>query len=115
MMLPNVDLLGDPVRRCMLALLVVEGEVCVCEFAAALQELQPGVSRHLALLRDGGWIVSRREGTWMHYRLARLPGWAMSILGAFVEGGVSPEELREVRSRLAAFSGRPSRTARSAA
>ena len=56
----------------MLALLAVEGEVCVCEFVAALEELQPGVSRHLGLLREGGWIVSRREGTWMHYRLARL-------------------------------------------
>ncbi len=99
----------------MLALLMVEGEVCVCEFVAALQELQPGVSRHLALLRDGGWITSRREGTWMHYRLARLPGWARNILQAFVEGGVPPEELRKARSRLAAFSGRPARTARRAA
>ena len=69
---PNVDLIGDSTRRCMLALLAVEGEVCVCEFVAALEELQPSVSRHLALLRDGGWIKSRREGTWMHYRLATL-------------------------------------------
>ena len=106
---PNVDLIGDSTRRCMLALLAVEGEVCVCEFVAALEELQPSVSRHLALLRDGGWIKSRREGTWMHYRLATLPRWARTMLDALVGGGVPPDRLREVRKRLAAFPGRPQR------
>ena len=106
----NVDLMGDPTRRCMLALLAVEGEVCVCEFVAALDELQPSVSRHLGMLREGGWISSRREGTWMHYRLARLPKWAQTLLEALVAGGVAPDVLREARRRLAAFSGRPQRT-----
>ena len=105
----NVDLIGDPSRRCILALLAVEGEVCVCEFVAALEELQPSVSRHLGLLREGGWITSRREGTWMHYRLARLPKWARTLLEALVGGGVPPEVLRDVRRRLAAFPGRPPR------
>jgi ArsR family transcriptional regulator len=108
-MSPNLDLLGDSTRRCMLALLALEGEVCVCEFVAALEELQPSVSRHLAMLRDGGWLISRREGTWMHYRLAPLPKWGRTLLDALVCGGVPPETLREVRSRLAAFPGRPRR------
>jgi DNA-binding transcriptional ArsR family regulator len=108
-MTPNVDLIGDSTRRCMLALLAVEGEVCVCEFVAALGELQPSVSRHLALLREGGWIRSRREGTWMHYRLAALPKWARSMLDALVGGGVPPETMRQVRKRLTAFAGRPPR------
>jgi ArsR family transcriptional regulator len=108
-MSPNIDLIGDPTRRCMLALLALEGEVCVCEFVAALEEVQPSVSRHLAMLRDGGWITSRREGTWMHYRLARVPKWARTLLDAMVSGGVPPELLRTARNRLAAFAGRPSR------
>ena len=106
---PNVDLIGDPTRRCMLAMLAIEGEVCVCEFVAALEELQPSVSRHLAMLREGGWLTSRREGTWMHYRLARLPKWARTLLDALVSGGVPTETLRDARSRLAAFPGRPRR------
>ncbi len=108
-MSPNVDLIGDSTRRCMLALLAVEGEICVCEFVAALNEVQPSVSRHLALLRDGGWLMSRREGTWVHYRLARLPNWARTLVDALVAGGVPPENLREVRKRLATFPGRPLR------
>src|SRR5512137_1309105 len=90
----NMDLIGDPTRRCMLALLRVEGEVCVCEFVAALDELQPSVSRNLALLREGGWLVSRREGTWVHYRLANLPRWAQQLVDALVNGGVPKETLR---------------------
>jgi ArsR family transcriptional regulator len=106
---PNVDLLGDRARRSMLALLAVEGEVCVCEFVAALEELQPSVSRHLGLLREGGWITSRRDGTWVHYRLVRLPKWAQTMLDGLVIGGVPPEVMRETRNRLAAFPGRPTR------
>jgi ArsR family transcriptional regulator len=106
---PDIDLIGDSTRRCILALLAVEGEVCVCEFVAALEESQPGVSRHLALLRDGSWLASRREGTWMHYRLARLPGWARALVDALVGGGVPTEILRDARRRLAAFPGRPRR------
>jgi ArsR family transcriptional regulator len=105
----NLDLIGDPTRRSMLALLAVEGEVCVCEFVAALDELQPSVSRHCALLRGGGWITSRREGTWMHYRLARLPEWGRTLVDALTGGGVPAETLREMRGRLAAFPGRPAR------
>ena len=104
---PNVDLLGDATRRTMLALLAVEGEVCVCEFVAALGERQPAVSRHLSLLRDGGWIASRRDGTFIHYRLARLPEWGTSLLAALVGGGVPAATLRASRRRLAAFAGRP--------
>ena len=111
----NVDLMGDPTRRCMLALLASEGEVCVCEFVAALEDHQPSVSRHLGLLRDGGWLTSRREGTWMHYRLAPMPRWARAMLDALVDGGVPPEVLRKARKRLATFSGRPPRTAEKAA
>lgn len=109
-MRPNLDLIGDATRRCMLALLALEGEVCVCEFVAALDELQPSVSRHLALLRDGGWLVSRREGTWMHYRLARLPAWAAALARALVDGGVPPAVLNDARKRLRSFPGRPPRT-----
>ncbi|MDH5246387.1 MAG: metalloregulator ArsR/SmtB family transcription factor [Betaproteobacteria bacterium] len=104
-----MDLLGDPTRRCMLALLAVEGEVCVCEFVAALGDVQPSVSRHLAMLRDGGWITSRREGTWMHYRLARLPHWARTLIDALIRGGVPSAVMRDARKRLSAFPGRPPR------
>jgi ArsR family transcriptional regulator len=53
----------------------------VCELTFALDESQPKISRHLALMREAGIVEARRDGTWMHYRLnPGLPGWAREIL-----------------------------------
>jgi len=45
-------------------------EVCVCFFVEVLGESQPKISRHLAYLRRAGVVEARREGKWMHYRIA---------------------------------------------
>ena len=46
------------------------GEVCVCFFVETLGTNQPKISRHLAYLRRAGVVAARREGKWMHYRIA---------------------------------------------
>ncbi|HXE04408.1 MAG TPA: metalloregulator ArsR/SmtB family transcription factor [Bryobacteraceae bacterium] len=46
------------------------GEICVCYLVEVLGEPQPKISRHLAYLRRAGLAAARREGKWMHYRLA---------------------------------------------
>ena len=63
--------LADATRLRILALLV-GGEICVCEIHGALKLPQPTVSRHLAYLRRSGLVATRREGLWVHYRLAPL-------------------------------------------
>ena len=45
-------------------------EVCVCFFVEVLGTNQPKISRHLAYLRRAGVVAARREGKWMHYRVA---------------------------------------------
>ncbi len=110
-MSPDLDLLGDATRRLILALIRVEREACVCELVAAIDDVQPKISRQLALLREGGWLVSRREGTWIHYRMARLPPWSVALIDTLVAGGVPGREIAAARSRLHAFAGRPRRTA----
>ena len=61
--------LADPTRLRLLNL-IADREICVCYFVGILQISQPKVSRHLAYLRRAGLVVSRRDGKWMHYRLA---------------------------------------------
>ena len=61
--------LADATRLRILALLV-DGEVCVCDIHDTLRLPQPTASRHLAYLRNAGLVEARREGTWMHYRMA---------------------------------------------
>ena len=63
--------LADATRLRILALLA-DGEVCVCDIHDTLRVPQPTASRHLAYLRQAGLVEARREGTWMHYRLAEL-------------------------------------------
>jgi ArsR family transcriptional regulator, arsenate/arsenite/antimonite-responsive transcriptional repressor len=72
--------LADATRLRILSLLV-EGEVCVCEIHDSLRLPQPTVSRHLAYLRRTGLVESRRDATWMHYRLADVD----SVIKGIVE------------------------------
>ncbi len=61
--------LADPTRLRLLNLMD-GGEVCVCYFVEILGQSQPKISRHLAYLRRAGIVAARREGKWMHYRIA---------------------------------------------
>jgi ArsR family transcriptional regulator len=63
--------LADPTRLRILSLLS-EDEICVCHLHASLDVPQPTASRHLAYLRKSGLVEARREGVWMHYRLAPI-------------------------------------------
>ncbi len=65
-------LLCEPDRLRLLRLLRQE-ELCVCELVDALRMPQYKVSRHLGLLRKAGLVEARREGKWVHYRIARFP------------------------------------------
>ncbi|MEW6429301.1 MAG: metalloregulator ArsR/SmtB family transcription factor [Thermodesulfobacteriota bacterium] len=70
---------GDETRLRILALLA-QGELCVCDLMAVLELPQSTVSRHLAVLRQAGWVSDRRQGVWMHYRLADGDARARSAL-----------------------------------
>ena len=61
--------LADPTRLRILSLLG-DGEICVCHIHASLDVPQPTASRHLAYLRKSGLVEARRDGIWMHYRMA---------------------------------------------
>jgi ArsR family transcriptional regulator len=60
--------LSDPTRLRIVSLLR-HGELCVCDLTEALQIPQSTVSRHLASLKNAGWVKARRSGKWMHYLL----------------------------------------------
>ncbi len=70
------DVLGDPVRRRILELLI-EGERPSGEVTEAIQAefgiSQPAVSQHLKVLRDSGFADVRAEGTRRVYRVDPAP------------------------------------------
>ena len=61
--------IADPSRVRILKLLE-NGELCVCQITAVLDLAPATVSKHLASLRTAGLLQQRRDGKWVHYRLA---------------------------------------------
>jgi ArsR family transcriptional regulator len=61
--------LGDKTRLRLLNLMR-DREICVSSFTGTLGHSQPLISRHLAYLRNSGLVEARRDGKWMHYRVA---------------------------------------------
>ena len=81
------EVLGDPVRRCILELLS-DGDHSSGEISAAIQAefgiSQPAVSQHLRVLREAGFAAVRPAGTRRIY-------------------AVSPDALRDVDAWLDRF------------
>jgi ArsR family transcriptional regulator len=76
-------------------------EVCVCYFVEILGQSQPKISRHLAYLRRAGIVAARREGKWMHYRIARpTEEAAASILDAALASLAADRQMQADRARL---------------
>lgn len=62
--------LAHPVRIAILELLR-GGEQCVCHMEAALGRRQAYISQQLAVLREAGLILDRREGLNIFYQVVR--------------------------------------------
>ncbi|WP_394208996.1 metalloregulator ArsR/SmtB family transcription factor [Enterovibrio calviensis] len=100
--------LADETRLKTLLLLQQEGELCVCELMAALEESQPKVSRHLAQLRKSGLLDDRRQGQWVFYRIRNeLPSWAKDVLALTIES--NQIFLQDSMDKLCQMGDRPER------
>lgn len=100
--------LADDTRARMTQLIAQEGELCVCELTAALEESQPKISRHLAQLRSSGLLQDRRAGQWVYYRLhPQLPAWVGQILAQVLQA--ADPQLAEDSLRLHSMRDRPDR------
>ena len=55
--------------RLRIIMLLTNGELCVCDLMAILEEPQSKISRHLAYLTHSGLTKGKRVGVWMHYSL----------------------------------------------
>jgi ArsR family transcriptional regulator len=92
--------LCEPVRLRILNLLM-SGELCVCDLMEILDLPQSTVSRHLAYLRNAGWVRGKRVGVWMHYLIAdELDAMQKRVLEAL---SIRFADLPEVRADLEAL------------
>lgn len=65
--------LSDPHRVRLLAA-CLDQERCVCQLVELIDLSNASISKHLAVLRNAGLLVSRKDGRWVHYRTPEEPG-----------------------------------------
>jgi len=63
--------LSDPIRLRIFNLLIKKDSFCVCEMVDILGIGQSTISRHLAYMKNSGFVKSWRDGVWMHYSLKK--------------------------------------------
>lgn len=79
-------LLSDQTRLSIVLLVAEHSELCVCELTEALDLSQPKVSRHLAILRNGGLLEGEKRGQWVYYKLrAELDEKSRTIISCVLE------------------------------
>ena len=61
--------MGNP-KRIEILFLLGEKEMCVDDLAKEMDVKVPNISQHLAVMREKGVVIVRREGTKMYYKLA---------------------------------------------
>jgi ArsR family transcriptional regulator len=51
--------------------LLSEGELCACKILEEFNITQPTLSYHMKILCESGLVISRRDGVWMKYSIAK--------------------------------------------
>ena len=62
--------LSDPTRLRIVSVLYTNGETSVSELTETLGSSQQNVSKHLAMLRDEGFVARRKQGTSSIYAIS---------------------------------------------
>lgn len=83
--------------------LLEPGELCVCQITAVLALAPATVSKHLSVLKSAGLVFQRKQGRWVHYRLAdrTVNPYALAMLIMIHERIDDDPTLAEDRARLA--------------
>jgi ubiquinone/menaquinone biosynthesis C-methylase UbiE/DNA-binding transcriptional ArsR family regulator len=103
--------LHEPVRIRILALLERE-ELAVQDLTEVLDLAQSTVSRHLAILKEAGLVLDRRDGTFVYYRFAAQTDAAWRDAWALTRRALDqdPTARRDADALLSALQARATRT-----
>lgn len=79
--LKTIGSVNDETRLKILNFINQQGEVCVCDIENAFDMIQSRVSRHLKILKEGGFLRVERRGRWAYYNIRTpLDAFRQSIL-----------------------------------
>ncbi len=67
--LQTIGAINDETRVKILHFINIHNEVCVCDIESSFSMIQSRVSRHLKILKDGGFLRVDRRGRWAYYSI----------------------------------------------
>jgi ArsR family transcriptional regulator, arsenate/arsenite/antimonite-responsive transcriptional repressor len=67
--LQTIGSINDETRIKILRFIDENSEVCVCDIENSFSMIQSRISRHLKILKDGGFLKVRRDGRWAYYSI----------------------------------------------
>lgn len=70
--LQTISSINDETRVRILRFIDINGEVCVCDIETSFSMIQSRISRHLKILKEGGFLKVERRGKWAYYSI-RFP------------------------------------------
>lgn len=73
-------------QRLRILMMLKDGELCVCHVIDVLKLAPSTVSRHLSVLTEAGLVEYRKNGRWIHYRLASGNDAVMAWLTESLKG-----------------------------
>jgi ArsR family transcriptional regulator len=96
--------LADGNRLRVIAALMKNDELCVCQITEMLRLATATVSRHMSILQNARLVRSRKKGRWVYYRLVEtFPGllrqWLVESLAESPEMRVDRQNLSTILSR----------------
>ena len=87
--------LSDATRLGALRLVWDGQEHCVCELMKKLGATQSRMSRHMAVLKNAGLVVDRRDAQWVRYRRNPALGRETTAVVEAVLAALTPEKRRK--------------------
>jgi len=61
--------ISDPIRLSIIKKLYSKDELCACDILDDYKITQPTLSFHMKKLTQSGLVVSRKDGTWVRYKV----------------------------------------------
>lgn len=79
--LATIGAINDETRVKILKFISIYNEVCVCDIENSFEMIQSRISRHLKILKNGGFLRVERRGIWAYYSIrSPLDEFRSSIL-----------------------------------
>ncbi|MEA3498831.1 MAG: metalloregulator ArsR/SmtB family transcription factor [Campylobacterota bacterium] len=67
--LQTIGAVNDETRIKILNFIHRNDNICVCDIETSFNMIQSRVSRHLKILKDGGFLKVKRDGRWAYYSI----------------------------------------------